>query len=91
MKKIVCEMCSSNDVIKDGEFYVCQACGTKYTVESARSLLKDIGTIDIKGKVEIDSSNQVESLTAMANNALSSNNYKDALADCDITQKLINN
>ena len=79
MKKIVCEMCCSNDVIKDGEFYVCQACGTKYTVESARSLLKDIGTLDIKGKVEIDSSNQVESLTAMANNALSLNNYKDAL------------
>jgi len=78
MKKIVCEMCSSNDVIKDGEFYVCQVCGTKYTVESARSLLKDIGTLDIKGKVEIDSSNQVEDYLSMANNAIELNNTKDA-------------
>ena len=36
MKAIICEMCSGRDFIKDGDFYVCQSCGTKYTAESAK-------------------------------------------------------
>ena len=42
MKRMTCEMCSSNDIIKTGDFYECQACGTKYSVESARNLLVEI-------------------------------------------------
>ena len=34
-------MCNSNDIVKDGEFFVCQSCGTKYTLESARKLMSD--------------------------------------------------
>ena len=42
MQKIQCEMCGGVDVVKDGDFYVCQNCGTKYTPESARKLLVQI-------------------------------------------------
>ena len=33
MQAMVCEMCHSNDLIKQDGLYVCQHCGTKYTVE----------------------------------------------------------
>lgn len=41
MKRLVCEMCGSNDMVKDEGLFVCQSCGTKYTVEEARKLLID--------------------------------------------------
>ena len=38
MKKICCELCGSNDFVKDGGMFVCQSCGTKYTLEEAKKL-----------------------------------------------------
>ena len=51
MHTIMCELCGSNDVIKQGEYYVCQHCGTKYSLEDAKKLL---------GTVKIDNSDYVE-------------------------------
>ena len=42
MKAIVCEMCGSNDLIKRDGVYICQNCGTKYTVEEAKNLLVEV-------------------------------------------------
>ena len=42
MKKIVCELCGESDFIKEGEFFVCQVCGAKYTVAEARKLFVDV-------------------------------------------------
>ena len=36
MKQLVCEMCGSNDLVKDNGLFVCQSCGCKYTVEEAK-------------------------------------------------------
>ena len=36
MKQIICEMCGSNDLIKQDGIYVCQMCGAKYSVEEAK-------------------------------------------------------
>ena len=33
----MCEMCGSNMVTRDGGFYVCQACGTKFPVSNAHN------------------------------------------------------
>ena len=38
MKALTCEMCGSTDLIKDGGVFVCQSCGTKYTVEEAKKM-----------------------------------------------------
>ena len=71
MKKIVCELCGSNDLKKlDGE-YECQYCGTKYSVEEAKKLI-------VEGKVKIDKSDDIANYIEMANNALNSNNTKEA-------------
>ena len=33
MKALICEMCEGAELIKQDGNYVCQACGTKYSVE----------------------------------------------------------
>ncbi len=53
MKAIKCEMCDSSDIVKEGDYYVCQYCGTKYTVEAAKKLL-------VEGIVKIDNSDNVK-------------------------------
>ena len=47
MKKMVCEMCGSNNIIKQDGLYVCQYCGTKYSLEEAKKLF-------VEGTVQID-------------------------------------
>ena len=47
MKALTCEMCGSNNLIKQDGEYVCQHCGTKYTTEEAKKLM-----IEVSGKVE---------------------------------------
>ncbi len=35
MNELMCEMCGSNAVTREGGFYVCQACGTKFPVNDS--------------------------------------------------------
>ena len=51
MKPLVCELCGSNDFVKKDGLFVCQHCGTKYTVEEAQRLM---------GTVKIDRSEEEE-------------------------------
>lgn len=39
LKAIRCELCSSTDVKKQGEFYVCQHCGTKHLPEAPKIIV----------------------------------------------------
>ena len=59
MKAIKCEMCGSNDVVKQDGLFVCQNCGTKYSVEEARKLMIE-GTVDVKGTVKVDTSDELQ-------------------------------
>ena len=38
MKALKCELCGSTEIIKDGDFFVCQSCGMKYTLETAKKM-----------------------------------------------------
>ena len=38
MKAFVCEMCGSNNLIKQDGFFVCQSCGTKHTTSNSEGL-----------------------------------------------------
>ena len=51
MNAITCELCGSNDVVKQGDYFVCQHCGTKYSLEDAKKLL---------GTVKIDKTDELE-------------------------------
>ena len=46
MNPMKCEFCGSNDFVKVEDFYICQHCSTKYTIEQAKHLV-------INGPVEI--------------------------------------
>ena len=39
MKALQCELCGSTEIIKDGDFFVCQSCGMKYTLETAKKMM----------------------------------------------------
>ena len=71
MKALKCEMCGSNDVVKQDGLYVCQNCGTKYSVEEARKMM-------VEGTVSIDYSSKIGTWTSLANNALNSGNNQEA-------------
>ena len=77
MKALKCEMCGSNDVVKQDGLYVCQNCGTKYTVEEAKKLMIE-GTVDVKGTVKIDSSSELQNLYKLARMAKIENNTENA-------------
>ncbi|MBQ7500443.1 MAG: TFIIB-type zinc finger domain-containing protein [Clostridia bacterium] len=73
MKAIVCEMCGSNDVVKQDGMYVCQSCGTKYSPDEAKKLM-----IDISGStVKIDNSAFVEKYLANARRAMQKEDWEE--------------
>ena len=78
MKAIVCEMCGSHDVVKSDGFYVCQACGTKYSTEEAKKLV-----VEISGEVKVDFSDKITNLCIIAEQAMDSGNFADAVKNCD--------
>lgn len=53
MKALICKQCNSNELVKQGEAYVCTFCGTQYTDE-------EIKKMQIEGTVKIDNSEMVE-------------------------------
>ena len=78
MKAIVCEMCNSTDIVKQDGFYVCQSCGTKYSVEEAKKLMID-GPVDVSGStVKVDNSDSIEKYLQLARRAREAENSENA-------------
>ena len=67
MKALVCELCGGNDLVKQDGYFVCQHCGTKYTVEEARKLM---------GTVKIDDSEEIRNLYTVARRAKDDRSYE---------------
>lgn len=78
MKILKCEMCGGTDIVKQDGAYVCQNCGVKYSVEEARKMMIE-GTVEVKGTVSIDSSNNLKNLYQAARNARSAGDYVSAI------------
>ncbi len=83
MKALKCEMCGSNDVVKQDGLYVCQNCGTKYTVEEARKMMIE-GTVDVQGTVKVDTSDELKNLYEIARRAKDTDNSENALKYYDM-------
>ncbi|MDD6155329.1 MAG: TFIIB-type zinc finger domain-containing protein [Eubacteriales bacterium] len=83
MKKLTCEMCGSTDIIKKDGMYVCQTCGTKYSVEEAKKMMIE-GTVDVSGSsVKIDNTAAIDNYYKMAESAYKSSNQKEAEDYCN--------
>ena len=73
MKQLTCEMCGSTDLVKKDGVFVCQSCGTKYSVEEAKKMMIE-GPVDVQGTVKVDTSDKVKNLYKMARRAKDDNN-----------------
>lgn len=82
MKAIVCEMCQSTDVVKQDDYFVCQYCGTKYTVEAARKMMVE-GTVEVQGAVQVTNAAQLDNLISLAKKSYDSKNYAQAEEFCN--------
>ncbi len=69
MQAIRCELCGSQDIVKEDGLFVCRNCKTKYSPDEARKLV---------GTVKIDNSETVENLFTLARRAFQTRNYADA-------------
>lgn len=77
MKALTCEMCGSTNLLKQDGVFVCQSCGTKYSVEEAKKMMVE-GTVDVKGTVKVDTSDELKNLYEVARRAKDSNNSESA-------------
>ena len=57
MQAMKCELCGSSDIVKKDGLFVCQHCGTKYSVEEAKKLI---------GVVTIDKTKDIENWKVLA-------------------------
>lgn len=78
MRAIVCELCGSNDLVKDGSVYVCQHCGTKYTTEEARKLLVE-ASVTVVGPIGVDGIAGVDNLLRRASDFEGRGDYERAI------------
>lgn len=79
---MVCEMCGGTDLIKKNGVFVCQSCGTKYSVEDARKMMIE-GTVEVTGTVKVDSSNNLHNYVQLAERSLKALNYDEAVEFCN--------
>ncbi len=78
MKQLTCEMCGSTDLVKQDGIFVCQSCGTKYSVEEAKKMMVE-GTVDVTGStVKVDTSEKLKNLYEIARRAKKDNNSEQA-------------
>ena len=88
MKQLTCEMCGSTNLIKQDGLFVCQTCGTKYSVEEARKMMIE-GQVDVSGStVKVDRTENVQNYLMMAKQAYDSGNKAEAETYCN---KIIEN
>ena len=83
MKKLVCEMCGSNDLLKQDGVFVCQGCGCKYSVEEARKMMMEDGGTGGPASAPAApvpgvNQGQIDNYLGMAKSALEGSNNEEA-------------
>ena len=71
-------MCGSTNILKQDGVFVCQSCGTKYSVEEAKKMMVE-GTVDVTGStVKVDKSDKLKNLYEIAHRAKYTENSENA-------------
>ena len=80
MKAMVCELCGSNQFIKQDGMFICQHCNTKYSPEDAKKLMVEVkGKVDVSGStVKVDSTDSLENSRQLARRAKEAGNSENA-------------
>ena len=85
MKQLTCELCGSTNIIKKDGAFVCEGCGTKYTVEEAKKMLAESPDLPSESKAIVDKEppRQAVNYMELAERALDGNNYSEAESYCN--------
>ena len=82
-RPLACEMCGGTDLVKRDGVFVCQSCGTKYSLEEARKLMVS-GTVNVAGTVKVDMGDRLRNLYQIARRAKAENNSENAAKYYDL-------
>ena len=77
MKALICELCGGNRLVKENGYFICENCGTKYSLEEAKKMMIE-GTVQVTGTVKVDDSDKIKNYYMMAQNALKVKNFREA-------------
>lgn len=92
MKKIVCELCEGTQFTKEGGFFVCHNCGTKYSLEEAKSMMREVegepepfvgGAPVAAAPVGNPNQAQIDNILVLATTAYEAQNYAEAENYCN--------
>ena len=89
MKKIVCELCEGTEFTKEGGFFVCSGCGTKYSLEEAKAMMKEVAgdTTPVMSASPAPMNNpnqeQIDNILMLATTAYESSNHAEAESYCN--------
>lgn len=91
MKKIVCELCEGTEFIKEGGMFVCQGCGTKYSVEEAKNMMREVegdapattGAPVVGTPMGNPNQAQIDNILVLATTAYEAQNYAEAENYCN--------
>ena len=79
MKVIVCELCEGKEFAKQDGMFVCQGCGTKYTPDEAKAMMKEVeGDAAVSVAPAAKSNADLERYLLLARRAKDSDNSADA-------------
>lgn len=91
MKKIVCELCEGTEFTKEGGFFICQGCGTKYSLEEAKGMMREVegaGPVSTGAPVTAvpmgnPNQQQIDNILVLATTAYEAQNYAEAENYCN--------
>lgn len=79
MKVIVCELCESQSFAKQDGMFVCQGCGTKYTPDEAKAMMKEVeGEVPVAPTAAAKPGADLDRYLLLARRAKDSDNSADA-------------
>ena len=92
MKKIVCELCEGTQFTKEGGFFICHGCGTKYSLEEAKSMMREVegepepfvgGSPVVTMPVGNPNQQQIDNILLLASNAYAASNNEETEKYCN--------
>jgi len=87
MKRIVCELCEGMDFTKENGVFICKGCGTSYTAEEAKGMMREVegAAPVVSGGAPVGNPNQqqLDNILVLASTAYEASNLQEAENYCN--------
>lgn len=92
MKTIVCDLCEGTRFKKEGGVYICKSCGTEYSLEEAKSMMREVegepepfvgGAPVVAAPVGNPNQAQIDNILVLASTSYEAQNYKETENYCN--------